>query len=201
MLMHVPALRKAASAVLSPVCRASTGLLFSPFPALWGSWQEGWRTPRGQRGLTRLSGQQALLLCPLVGAQAHATALVKIWECWIQVSLLSCYAAVTLRHELETWIYLSSLFLLVSSSNTPWVTWACCVCSRTYLCKSKATSQMYIRYFVYKRYPGRHSQMPYHRPSKESQAAWMSHSLSGNRFAFHSKVLMGEKRESCSLCF
>lgn len=117
------------------------------------------------------------------------------------VSLLSCYASVTLRHELKTWTYLSSSLLLVSSSNTPWVTWVCCVCSHTHLCESKATSQMHIRYFVYKRYPGKHSQMPYHRPSKGSQAAFVSHSLSGNRFAFHSKVLTGEKRESCSLCF
>lgn len=35
-------------------------------------------------------------------AQAHATALVKVWECRVPISLLSCYASVKLRRELET---------------------------------------------------------------------------------------------------
>lgn len=68
--------------------------------------------------------------------------------------------------ETWTWDLNTSLLLLGSSSNTRWVNWASCVCSGTHVLESKAESNRYIRYFVQKRYTGRHSQMPYHQHSK-----------------------------------
>lgn len=156
----MPALKRAAPTVPSPACGAAARLLLAPFSASRGSRQEGWCVPVGQREPARLSGQRALPGA-LPQLRHKPPPWSRLWECCFPVFSLKCYAPDKFRHD--AWDLNTSLLrllLLVSSSNTWWVTWARCVCSHTRLSHGKARSHMRIRCFAYRRYSGSHSQVP-----------------------------------------